>query len=342
MQDWITKMPNNCAIEMMSDTESRLLLEEAGRYLFEEGQTPRVLPVCDHYAGNARFAEKALELQASLAVRGIPTLDITLDMEDGAQVGREAAQREWAAEVINSSANRFQRIGIRVHEVESPFWLDDITVLLNQAGERLAYITLPKLRDTQQLEAVAQVVRTVSQRIGLTRKVPLHALVETHTAIHDVWGMAAHIDVECLSFGLMDFVSAHHGAIPATAMRSPGQFEHLLVLRAKLAISSAALAHGKVASHNVTTEVRRVEVVSEDAQKAHRELGYQRMWSIHPMQIQPIIDAMRLSASDEADAWRILRLARDHQWGPIRDGDTLHDRASYRYYYQLLKAGYSL
>ena len=30
--------------------------------------------------------------------------------------------------------------------------------------------------------------------------------------------------VQVLDFGLMDFVSGHHGAIPASAMRSPGQF----------------------------------------------------------------------------------------------------------------------
>lgn len=321
---------------MLNDMEYHALLKEAKQHLFEEGAVPFQLPVCDHYAGQARFAEKALDIQQQTAVQGRALVDVTLDMEDGARVGRESFQREWAAEVINSTDNAFNRIGIRVHEAATAFCWDDISVVLRKAGHRVAYITVPKLRDMEQLERVAHYIRTVSTEIGLERWIPIHALVETHTAIHQVWHIAAHADVECLSFGLMDFVSAHHGAIPATAMRSPGQFEHPLVARAKLAISSAAIAHGKIASHNVTTDVRDSRVVQADATKACQSFGYQRMWSIHPMQIQPILEAMRPSAIDKEDAYRILTAAQAAEWGPIRDGAILHDRASFRYYYNTL------
>jgi hypothetical protein len=54
----------------------------------------------------------------------------------------------------------------------------------------------------------------------------------------------------------MDFVSGHHGAIPGSAMKSPGQFEHPLIVRAKCEIAAAALANGVVPSHNVTTELK--------------------------------------------------------------------------------------
>jgi len=42
--------------------------------------------------------------------------------------------------------------------------------------------------------------------------VPLHALVETHGALAEVQALAAHPRIQSLSFGLMDFVSAHRGA----------------------------------------------------------------------------------------------------------------------------------
>jgi Citrate lyase beta subunit len=87
----------------------------------------------------------------------------------------------------------------------------------------------------------------------------------------------------------MDFVSAHDGAIPDTAMRSPGQFDHPLVRRAKLEISAACHAYGKVPSHNVSTEVRDMSVVANDAARARNEFGYTRMWSIHPAQIEAIV-----------------------------------------------------
>jgi hypothetical protein len=54
--------------------------------------------------------------------------------------------------------------------------------------------------------------------------VPLHALIETHGALAEVAALAAHPRIESLSFGLMDFVSAHRGAIPQAAMGMAGQF----------------------------------------------------------------------------------------------------------------------
>mgnify|MGYP000320064417 CR=1 FL=1 len=72
----------------------------------------------------------------------------------------------------------------------------------------------------------------------------------------------------------------HHGAIPGSAMKSPGQFNHPLIARAKCEISAAALACGIVPSHNVTTELKDIDYIRNDALRARREFGYLRMWSI--------------------------------------------------------------
>jgi citrate lyase subunit beta/citryl-CoA lyase len=144
-------------------------------------------------------------------------------------------------------------------------------------------------------------------------------------------------EVESLSFGIMDFVSAHYGAIPGSAMRSPGQFTHPLILRAKLEISAACHAHGKVPSHNVTTEIKDTAIVASDATRAASECGYTRMWSIHPDQIKPILKAMTPRSSEVNEAVQILGAAQDVQWGPIQHNGKLHDRASYRYYWTILQ-----
>ena len=119
-------------------------------------------------------------------------------------------------------------------------------------------------------------------------------------------------------------------------MKSPGQFEHPLVVRAKAEISAAALANGVVPTHNVTTELRDCEHIRLDAQRARREFGYLRMWSIHPVQILPILEAMRPDFEEVADASAILIAAQDASWGPIQHAGKLHDRASYRYFWELL------
>jgi citrate lyase subunit beta/citryl-CoA lyase len=143
--------------------------------------------------------------------------------------------------------------------------------------------------------------------------------------------------VQSISFGLMDFVSAHGGAIPAEGMGIQGQFTHPLVLRAKLDIASACHAHGKVPSHCVVTEFKNTDAIRMAAQKAARELGYTRMWSIHPDQIRPILEAMAPSEAQIDQASAIILAAHAAQWAPISHAGQLHDRASYRFFWQLLE-----
>ena len=174
--------------------------------------------------------------------------------------------------------------------------------------------------------------------------VPLHALVETHGALREVFAIAAHPRIESLSFGLMDFVSAHRGAIPAEAMgvAGPGgQFDHPLVLRAKLEIAAACHSFAKTPSHCVVTEFRDTEALKAAATQACRRLGYTRMWSIHPAQIRPIVAAFAPTADELALAIEIISAAQAAQWAPIRHRhggqDQLHDRASYRYFWHLIE-----
>jgi citrate lyase subunit beta/citryl-CoA lyase len=61
------------------------------------------------------------------------------------------------------------------------------------------------------------------------------------------------------------------------------------------------------------------------------------MWSIHPNQIRPILDAMRPDFSEVETANAIITAAEAADWGPIQHAGKLHDRASYRYYWQLLQ-----
>jgi citrate lyase subunit beta / citryl-CoA lyase len=292
---------------------------------------PPALPVCDHYAGVEARMRKSLALQGELG----PVFDVTLDMEDGAALGGEAEQAQLIAGLLASADNRFGRIGVRLLPVHHPKFEEVASTVLGAAG-RPAYLMLPKSRHAADVVRAAQAI----DRLDGT-SVALHALIETHGALHDVHAIAAHPRIESLSFGLMDFVSAHRGAIPASAMGVKGQFEHPLVLRAKLEIAAACHAHNKVPSHCVVTEFKHPRALSDAATTACRQLGYTRMWSIHPDQIRTIVDAFTPSTAEVDQAVEIIMAARDAQWAPIRHKhggqDTLHDRASFRYYWQILE-----
>ena len=292
-----------------------------------------ILPAVDHYAGSEKLMKKALQLQKELG----PIFDVTCDCEDGAVAGAERAHAEMAAAVIMSDDNLFNRVGARVHDVTHAHWRQDMEILVRIAGSRLPFITLPKPCSAGDVETQIEALREIEQHFGVDRRIPVHVLIETHGALREVWEIAALPSVESLDFGLMDFVSGHHGAIPGSAMTSPGQFEHPLVARAKCEISAAALACGVVPSHNVTTELKDVEHIASDARRARNEFGFLRMWSIHPNQIMPIVEAMRPDFSEVQAAGEILIAAQDKDWGPIQHAGKLHDRASYRYYWELLE-----
>lgn len=292
-----------------------------------------VIPACEHFAGSERLIVKALELQSKLG----RVFDITCDCEDGAEAGKEKQHAEMIVDVLTSARNPFAMAGVRIHDYTHAHWKKDVDILVGGAGKALAYVTLPKSTAAAQVAEMIAYIRDVAARKTLKREVPVHVLVETHGALHDAWQIAQLDGVQVLDFGLMDFVSGHHGAINSSNMRSPGQFEHPLVVRAKTEIVAAALAHGVVPAHNVSLDLKNSYNVFRDAWRARNEFGFLRMWSIHPSQIQPIVDAMKPDLAEVADAAEILLAAQRANWGPIQYHGELHDRATYRYFWELLQ-----
>jgi citrate lyase subunit beta / citryl-CoA lyase len=290
------------------------------------------LPVCDHYSGVEVRMRKSLALQAEMIEEfGACVFDVTLDCEDGAPVGGEA---DHAALVVAlaSLASEKARVAVRVHPVMHPAFGQDIATIAGKAGKKLCHIMIPKVESVQDVERAAAAL----DQAGAVQ-LPLHVLIESPAAVHRSFDIASHPRVQSISFGLMDFVSAHGGAIPSEGMGIEGQFTHPLVVRAKLEIASACHAHGKVPSHSVVTEFKDVKAIRAAALRAAREFGFTRMWSIHPDQIRPILEAFAPSAHEIDIATRIIAEAVRADWAPISFDGKLEDRASYRYYWQVLE-----
>jgi citrate lyase subunit beta/citryl-CoA lyase len=275
---------------------------------------------------------KSLQLQAEMTQEfGACVFDVTLDCEDGAPVGGESEHAARVTELALSAAPD-ARVGVRVHPVDHPSFQADMATIAGQAAQRLTHIMVPKVESVADVELAEQALIQAG-----AHDLPLHVLIESPAAVHRAFDIAAHPRVQSISFGLMDFVSAHGGAILADGMGIEGQFNHPLVMRAKLEIASACHAHGKVPSHCVVTEFKNTDAIRVAAQKAARELGYTRMWSIHPDQIRPILKAMAPSAAQIEQASAIILAAHTAQWAPIKHGGQLHDRASYRFFWQLIE-----
>jgi citrate lyase subunit beta / citryl-CoA lyase len=292
-----------------------------------------IIPACEHFAGSEKLILKALQLQQDLG----PVFDITCDCEDGAAAGTEREHAEMIVRVLNSDTNQHNMAGTRIHDYTHSSWRQDVDILVGGVGQRLRYITIPKSTHVDQVAEMVAYIQQAVKTHGIGREIPIHVLIETHGALRQVHEIATLPWIQVLDFGLMDFVSAHHGAIPATAMRSPGQFEHKLLARAKTEVVAAALANGIVPAHNVTLDLKNAEVTHADAKRARDEFGFMRMWSIYPTQISAIVEAMQPDFSEVQDAAAILLAAQQADWGPIQYAGELHDRATYRYFWEILQ-----
>ena len=301
--------------------------------LYESGKSLPIIPSCEHFAGSEKLIGKAFEMQKKLG----PIFDITCDCEDGAQVGAEEAHAKMVVRMVNSEANPYAMAGVRIHDYSNANWKQDVDILVPSAGEKLAYITLPKASCCNDAKEQIEYIQSTCKKSGITREIPIHILIETHGAIRDVEQLATLPWLQVLDFGLMDFVSGYQGAIPASNMRSPGQFEHKLLSRAKANVTQAALSNHVIPCHNVTLDLKNPYQTYSDAFRARNEYGFMRMWSIYPTQIQAIVDAMKPDFTEVTDAGNILIAAQNASWGPIQYEGELHDRATYRYFWELVQ-----
>jgi citrate lyase subunit beta/citryl-CoA lyase len=306
--------------------------------LFEAEKAFPIIPSCEHFAGTEERITKAFELQEKMG--GV--FDITMDCEDGAPTGAEKAHAEMVVRMQNSPLNKFGMAGVRIHDYTNEHWRQDIDIIVGGAASKIAYITVPKTTEVAHLREMVGHVQIAAEKAGARRHIPIHALIETQAALHQVWEIAEVPNVQVLDFGLMDFVSDHHGAIPPAAMRAPLQFDHALLRRAKAEMVAAALANSIVPAHNVTLELKDTDFIYRDAERARQEFGFLRQWSIYPAQIEPITRAMSPALPEVAEAEAIILKAYAADWGPIQHEGNLHDRATYRHYWEQLQRAHVL
>ena len=183
------------------------------------------LPVCDHYSGVEVRMRKSLELQADMIAEfGACVFDASLDCEDGAPVGGERDHAQMVVALAREAHERARvralsaapRLAVRVHPVDHPAFDEDVATVVGGAGALLAHLMIPKVESVADVERAVAAVDAAARTTGRATPLPLQVLIESPAAVHRAFDIAAHPRVESVSFGLMDFVSAHRGAIGAS------------------------------------------------------------------------------------------------------------------------------
>ena len=64
------------------------------------------------------------------------------------------------------------RVGVRIHDRTHPHWRQDLDILISRAGERIAYIVLPKAERAADVLEQIGILDATRARYGVTREIP--------------------------------------------------------------------------------------------------------------------------------------------------------------------------
>ena len=90
---------------------------------------------------------------------------VNLDLEDSVAPGDKAAARAAVIEAIGSVDWGTKVLSVRINGLDTPWWYRDVVDLLEQAGDRLDQIMIPKVGCAADVYAVSNKVASRKVRI---------------------------------------------------------------------------------------------------------------------------------------------------------------------------------
>ena len=290
------------------------------------------LPVCEHYVNTVTHLQKTIDQQENK----LSSFDIIIDFEDGLGADDKISCAKTLLNTCSIIPDGV-RFGVRLPQTNHPDTKELLSLVLQHVGEKIAYITLPKVQSIQCINMFLEYSKPLKKVFSVDRDIKIHTLIEDYYGLNNISSIAAHPEVECLIFGIIDFIHNTKGVIPYTAVFSPDQFEHLLIQKAKVKLAQAALINKKVAAHNACMEINDPSIIYQDAKIASSKYGFSRMLSIHPNQINPIISGFSVSEEEIEQAIILLTKAHDKKWRPMIHNGCFYDLPSYKYFINQLK-----
>jgi citrate lyase subunit beta / citryl-CoA lyase len=223
-----------------------------------------------------RFLAKAPQLDAD---------EVFLDLEDAVAPAEKDNARARVIEALNGLDFGDTTVVVRVNGTDTPHYYRDLIAVVEQAGERLDAIMLPKVRTPGDVEMTAKLLAQMELACGYEAgRIGIEAQIEDATGLLACEAIAAASPrMETLIFGPGDY-SASVG-IPITTIGAapegyPG--DHLNYVYSRLVV--AARAAGIQAIDGPYARVGDEEGLRERSRLA-RALGMDGKWTIHPGQI---------------------------------------------------------
>ena len=134
---------------------------------------------------------------------------INIDLEDSVSPADKPEARANAIMAINEIDWGRKSLSVRINGLDTPFWYRDVVDLMEQAGERLDLIMIPKVGEAADLYAVDALVSSVEAARSRPRKIGFEAIIETAAGFANAREIAAGSPrLQSLHLGAADFAAS--------------------------------------------------------------------------------------------------------------------------------------
>jgi citrate lyase subunit beta/citryl-CoA lyase len=273
---------------------------------------------------------------------GLPADEVFMDLEDSvAPLAKEEA-RSNIIQALKEGDWTGKTVVVRVNGVYTKWCYRDVIEVVENAGQFLDCVMVPKVEYATDVTFVADLLRQIEETIGLEKRIGLEVQIETATGVTNVDAIAAASDrTETLIFGPAD-MSASLGLPALTAglpmPNYPGDHWHYILSRILVAARTAGLQ----AIDGPYLVIKDLEGFRGMALRA-RALGYDGKWALHPGQID-VLNAVFAPTQDEFDKAEAIVEAYEHATdvemkGAVMFGTEMIDEASRKMAEQLAARG---
>lgn len=239
---------------------------------------------------------------------------INLDLEDSVAPSDKDSARANVIEAINTVDWGNKTLTVRINGLDTPWWYRDVVDLLEQAGDRLDQIMIPKVGCAADVYAVDALVTAIEAAKGRTKRISFEVIIESAAGIAHVEEIAASSPrMEAMSLGAADFAASM--GMQTTGIG--GTQENYYMLRggekhwsdpwhwAQAAIVAACRTHGVLPVDGPFGDFSDDEGYIAQAKRS-ATLGMVGKWAIHPKQIALANEVFTPSEEAVTEAHEIL------------------------------------
>jgi citrate lyase subunit beta / citryl-CoA lyase len=246
-------------------------------------------------ASNERMIAKSASSSADL---------VFLDLEDSVAPNEKVGARAKAIQALKTLNWGKKTRAVRINDLETEYAYQDIISIVEEAGEYLDIIIIPKVKTARDVWWVDVLLTQIEKRLQRTKRIGLEVLIEEVEAMINVEEIARSSPrLEALIFGPGDY-SASQGVdakyIGNDLATYPGDLWHYA--RNKVVI--AARAAGIDAIDGPYLDFKNAEGYRRECARS-KVLGIVGKWAIHPDQIN-IANQLFSPSQEEVDRARKL------------------------------------